>query len=347
VSSDSPERDSTASLFRNYRGLRSVVLGASGFIGRWVARALGDHGAELCLVVRSGTDAYTLLSDYGIRGEVVELDLAKPAPLFELFADFQPAIVFNLAGYGVDRSERDAGTVFRINAHLVRAVMEAMARTPDQGWPGQTVIHAGSALEYGAFAGTLTEDAEARPTTLYGRSKLAGTRLLARCSGDGRVKGLTARLFTVYGPGEHSGRLLPSLLESARSGQALSLTTGTQRRDFTYVEDVADGLVRLGLACAQPGEVVNLATGKLTSVRRFAETAANILHIPPDRLRFGAIPARADEAELQHSAVSTARLRRLTGWVPPTGIAQGICRTVEFEGARAEESDHGDGHQKS
>ena len=81
------------------------------------------------------------------------------------------------------------------------------------------------------------------------------------------MRAVTARLFTVYGPGEHCGRLLPSLIEAARAEKPLELTAGTQLRDLTYVEDVAEGLLRLGLAQAEPGSVVNLATGHLTMVR--------------------------------------------------------------------------------
>src|SRR5262249_14570083 len=119
------------------------------------------------------------------------------------------------------------------------------------------------------------------------------------------------------------------LLETARTGKSLPLTSGVQKRDFTYVEDVAEGLLRLGLAQAKPGEVVNLATGRLTSVRSFVETAAEILKIPADRLSFGVIPTRAEE--MQHDEVTTDRLRRSTAWAPSTTVADGIRRTRNFE----------------
>jgi nucleoside-diphosphate-sugar epimerase len=149
------------------------------------------------------------------------------------------------------------------------------------------------------------------------------------------MKGLTARLFTVYGPGEHEGRLLPSLLETAKTGKPLRLTAGQQRRDFTYVEDAADGLLRLGLSASEPGEVVNLATGTLNSVRAFAGIAADELEIPPDKLQFGAIPVRGEE--MKHSEVSVKRLLLLTSWIPPTTITQGIQKTVSFMQRRENE----------
>lgn len=111
--------------------------------------------------------------------------------------------------------------------------------------------------------------------------------------------------------------------------RSVPLTAGDQKRDFTYVEDVADGLLRLGLAAAKAGEIVNLASGHLTSVRSFAETAARILNLPHDGLKFGSIPTRPEE--ITHAEVELARLRRLTAWIPPTGIPEGIRKTVAWD----------------
>jgi nucleoside-diphosphate-sugar epimerase len=122
--------------------------------------------------------------------------------------------------------------------------------------------------------------------------------------------------------------LLPSLIEAARTGQTIRLTDGRQRRDFTYVADVAEGLLRLGMSSAEPGEIVNLATGRLIAVRQFVEQAAHILNISEERLLFGALPTRPEE--MNHSPVAIDRLRRLTGWTPPTGIQDGIRGAWDF-----------------
>ncbi len=315
-----------------YWGIRAVVLGASGFIGRWVAAHLARQGAKVYLVGRRRRTVEVIARKYGIEGEIVEQDLSDGDAASALLHRIRPSIIFNLAGYGVDRSERDERTSYQINAELVLTLCETMAGSRDDKWRGRDIVHVGSALEYGTIGGSLEEDSIPNPTTLYGGSKLAGTSFLSRCSRAYGIKGVTARLFTVYGPGEHSGRLLPSLLEAARRGQPLRLTAGEQVRDFTFVEDVAEGLLRLGLASATPGAVVNLATGRLTSVRSFVETAAGILQIPSERLQFGMIPTRPEE--MQHVEVTLTRLRQLTGWAPSTGIVEGIRKTLEFRTVR-------------
>jgi nucleoside-diphosphate-sugar epimerase len=297
------------------------VLGASGFIGRNVARALVASGARVTAAVRDGASARAAFEADEIDVDCMVRDLLEPGALEEVFAGAQPAVTFNLAGYGVDRSERDAARMWRINVELV----ERVAALAGAGAPGSgmRLIHTGSALEYGAMTGTLSEDAAPNPTTDYGRSKLEATRYLAARA---PARSVTARLFTVYGQGEHEGRLLPSLMAAREQARRIPLSDGTQRRDFIYVDDVAEGLLRLGAGSPIPGGVVNLATGVLTSVREFALRAARTLRIPESDLDFGALPQRADEMAPDRIAVDL--LRRSIGWVPAISIEDGVRRTA-------------------
>lgn len=312
-----------------YFGKRVVVFGASGFIGQWVSRRLVRQGADSWLIVRNRSSADSIFEMHDIQSRVLELDLLDRPSLRSRLREIRPSIVFNLAGYGVDHGECDQQIAYRINADLVAAICESLVEMRDNTGLGQAIVHAGSALEYGQVAGNLAEDAEANPTTLYGQSKLAGTVSLARCCKRFGVRGITVRLFTVYGPGEHPGRLLPSLLEAAKTRRPVPLTSGAQQRDFTYVEDVADGLLRLGLAACEPGMIINLARGRLTPVREFIEIAARELKIPRELLLFGAIPTRYEE--MRHDSVTIDRLREFAAWSPPTGIPAGIRRTFEFQ----------------
>ena len=329
------QKISDSDVHQMYEGNNVVVLGASGFIGRGLARELCENGANVFLFVRDCLSAEKIFEQYDIKGKIIELDLAKNAlSLIDFFQEIKPVITFNLAGYGVDPSERDNDIAYKINADLVGIACKAMAKAKSESWSGQDIIHVGSALEYGEIDGNLSEDSQPNPTTLYGKSKLTGTRLLMQCCQDDKLKGVTVRLFTVYGPGELGGRLLPSLMTAAREGHSVPLTAGLQKRDFTYIDDVVEGLLRVGAAGKPEAEalthdrIINLASGRLTSVRDFVETAANVLAIETEKLQFGAIPVRNEE--MQHLPVSNVLLQRLTHWLPSIGIAEGVRRSMNF-----------------
>ncbi|MEO7964983.1 MAG: GDP-mannose 4,6-dehydratase, partial [Gemmatimonadaceae bacterium] len=125
---------------------------------------------------------------------------------------------------------------------------------------------------------------------------------------------------------EHSGRLLPSILDAARSLEPLPLSDGQQRRDFTYVEEVVEGLLRLAVSDVRPGEIVNLATGVMHSVRDFVHAAAAVVKCDESLLHFGAVPHRPEE--MSHEGVSVSRLRTRADWLPADDITEGVARTV-------------------
>lgn len=313
-----------------FAGRRAVVLGASGFLGRWTARALRDAGASVIAVARDAGRARAALRAWGVTCDVVACDVLDPgAPA--LVASLGADVVFNLVGYGVDRSERDEVIAERTNVSFVRALAEAIAATTGGSWDGARLVHVGSALEYGLARGVLAEDGEVRPHTSYGRTKLAATRAVQEVAIRTGARLVIARLFTVFGAGEHETRLLPTLQRAAREGSDVSLSAGLQRRDFTAADEVAEGLLRLACATLPPGAIVNLASGRLTTVRDFAATAAAVLGIAAGRLRFGTEKVRSDE--MDPAGVAIERLRAATGWSPSTDLSSAIARMVAAERA--------------
>lgn len=311
---------------RSYAGVRVLVLGASGFIGRWLARALSAEGAELHAVVRSAKSFRELAGAWKIDAVVYEIDASRPGEVARVVDEVKPVIAFNLVGYGVDRSEVDEDRMRLLNAEMPGDLAAALAPHAREEWQGQRLVHVGSALEYGLLTGVASEDREGPIHTPYGRTKRAGTAAVASFAASHRFAGITARLFTVFGQGEHDGRLLPTLIRASRSGDDVHLSAGTQRRDFTYVEDVASGLMALGLAPCLPGEVVNLATGRLHTVREFVEAASRRLGIAPARIRFGAEPIRPDEMRLD--GVDTRRLQALLEWTPDGNLDNLLARAL-------------------
>ena len=324
---------------RSYHGVTALVLGASGFIGRWVTRALVQKGARVVALARDPGAIGTARSWWNGPVEVVGCDVLDFASLAQSVAAVRPAITFNLAGYGVAAGERDAAVTQRLNADLVVALGTTLVTTRDPNWSGLALVNAGSSAEYGQTDGPVSGDGPAEPITEYGRAKLAGSLGLARLCQQQDLPGATARLFMVYGAGEHPHRLFPSLLRAARTGEAIALSDGRQRLDFTYVEDVAEGLLRLGVSKPAIGEIVNLATGRLTQVRTFVHTAAELLGMKPDQLRFGEAAPRSDD--VRYGPVRTSRFHQITHWTASTSIVEGIRRTMDH--VRTDEMDERDG----
>lgn len=316
------------SMKNTYRRVPTLVFGASGFIGRWVAQRLSALSADLHLAVRDPEGMRALMARYGIQARVWPVDVETPGAVARLCNEVQPAIVFNLAGYGVKSHERSEPLADALNRALPIELANACAGVTSPAWAGQALVHAGSALEYGPVDGPVVESLPSTPHTVYGRTKLAGTLGIREASLRSGLRAVVGRIFTVYGAGEDVPRLLPDLIASARGADPLELTEGAQQRDFIYVEDVAEALVRLGANRETEFASVNVATGQLHSVREFVEAAARELEISRSRLRFGVLPYRREE--MWHGEVSIKALRARIDWVPTTSLAEGIHAAVGF-----------------
>ncbi len=309
-----------------YWGRRVIVLGAAGFIGRWLAKQLIAYGAQVYLLVRNPIVAESVFQQYEIEGEVIEQEVTSGQDLEQLIHKIKPSVVFNLIDLTPEQSEQHEEQAFQLNADLVMTLCDYIAGSRDPSWEGQDIVQLGSGHEYG-HATNWGEETTDVPHTVYGRSKLEGTRFLTRCSKAYGLRGLVARAFSVYGPGERSSGLLPTLLAARRNETPIPLNLTDSSHDWIYVEDVAEGLGRLGLATAPNGQVVNLATGRWTSTRDYIAIASKVLQISPNRLQF--------EIQANHhgerTPVPLSRLQALTSWVPSVSIEEGIKRTAKFE----------------
>jgi UDP-glucose 4-epimerase len=177
--------------------------------------------------------------------------------------------VIHLAGSGnVDESFQHPERYHRVNAVGTLGLLAAAREH------GAALVLASTQRVYRPRLQPLDEQAPAEPTTPYGYSKLVAetwVRAYAQLHG---VRGVVARIFSVYGPGQviqGSGGVVTIFLRRAMAGQPL-LVTGRQRQDFSFVTDVARGL-RLALERGKGGGVYNVATGIGTSVLDLAYAA--------------------------------------------------------------------------
>ncbi|MEO8452319.1 MAG: NAD-dependent epimerase/dehydratase family protein, partial [Gemmatimonadota bacterium] len=190
---------------------------------------------------------------------------------------------------------------------------------------GLRFLHMGSAFEYGSVEGAVSEGTSCRPQSDYAETKLDGTGRLVKLHAEG-LPVLVLRVATVYGSGEHPHRLLPTLIRAAQTGETLSFTAGEQERDFTYITDVAEGLVRVLAKGVPPWPVANLATGRLHQVREFVGCAQEMLRLRPDQVALGGLPYRPDE--VWQGPIDTSRLDSWLGWRPAVSIETGIRATI-------------------
>ncbi|MBX9767942.1 MAG: NAD(P)-dependent oxidoreductase [Bdellovibrionales bacterium] len=287
-----------------------LIFGGSGFIGKRLAVAAAQKGIDVAIASRKNSAHFP---------KFFFADLADASSLSQALNDFCPTHVINCATTGVNPNEHnDLLDFFKVNAIGPSELRKLCDQTGVLRF-----IHLSSCFECGSQAEALTEATSLRPTAPYGISKAAGTHLLVQGHDQFRVETLIFRLFVLWGVGESSHRLVSSILRAKNTGQKLALSRGDQIRDFAFVEDIVDSMLRLMTHTSlKSGEVVNVASGEPIRVGDFALKIAETLGCQ-DLLEFGSIPNR--EEKLQSLPASIEKLRTLIGTPKKTSLADGLA----------------------
>ena len=140
-----------------------------------------------------------------------------------------------------------------------------------------------------------------------------------------------------YGPFDDSSKFVSNILiQLLKRVETIDLTLGTQRRDFIYIDDVADAFCRVMEFCGHgdPGFFhFEVGTGQTVTVRKFVELAKELTGNTVTRLNFGALPFRPNE--IMKSRVDISALTRL-GWTAKTNLRMGLEKTIQMEKGKIE-----------
>lgn len=251
-----------------------------------------------------------------LQGDITDEDSVKTA-----IDKAHPDVVFHLACTPFNLPEISSQQHLQVNVAGILNILEALRRSP-----ATRIIFTGSTAAYGAGS-QLREDHPMEPATMLGASKACASILLQAYAKLHNMNTIELRLFAPYGPWEHPVRLIPHVILSALHGQDVPLTPGEQQRDYVYVDDVVDALVRAGTWLVPPGSVLNIGSGVGTPVRQVAERILDLMGNPV-RLLVGALPTRPDE--IMEMSADIAAARESLGWQPRISLEEGLRMSIDW-----------------
>lgn len=230
---------------------RTLVTGVAGFIGSHVARRLSDAGTEVV-----GVDNFSPFTERRLQEDriadlrprnnfrFVELDLADRAATAAFFEDERPSRIIHLAGQASVRYARENPYAYG-ESNLVGFLnlLEGARHTAPEN-----VLYASSSSVYGGNVKVPfgVDDPVDHPLSLYAATKKAN-ELMAHAYAESYGIPLTGlRFFTVYGPWGRPDMAVWMFTRKIFAGEPIELFNhGDLRRDFTYVDDIVDGILRL------------------------------------------------------------------------------------------------------
>lgn len=298
---------------------RVFVTGVTGFLGARIAELLIDHGCELAVLVRNG-GAARLGADIQKNCTIIHGDLSNADSYSTALRAFRPDTVIHAAWSGVSGAQRDA--------HVqVQNIVDGVALLEIAASCGCRVfVGLGSQAEYGSLNRKVSEVEPTDPTTLYGISKLAFSKISATFCRVTGLRHVWIRVFSVYGPRDHSSAMIPSLIRRLQAGEQPKLTACDQLWDFLYIDDAALAVIRAAERTDVEG-VFNLGSGSAPLLRDTVSFLRDCVS-PGAVLGFGAIPYAP--GQVMHLEADITKLVQKTGWHPAWPLNKGLQATARY-----------------
>lgn len=329
--------------------MKVFITGTAGFIGFHTALRLLADGHTV-----TGFDGLTPYYDLGLKGRRIEIlarsrgfaqitgMLEDKALLEASVADFAPEIIIHLAAQAGVRYSVEHPEVY-IQSNLVGTfnLIEAARATS----PRHLLIASTSSVYGGNREVPYSEAAAADwPVSLYAATKKANEAMSHSYAHLYGIPTSCFRFFTVYGPWGRPDMALFQFVSAIENGEPIEVYGhGRMRRDFTYIDDLVEAIVRLidavpekgrpvaaagvmdSLSAVAPWRVVNIGGGQPVELMAFIEAAEAALGETAEKRM---LPMQL--GDVVETWADPALLRALTGYVPATPIRSGVSRFVAW-----------------
>ncbi|HBA84124.1 MAG TPA: NAD-dependent dehydratase [Verrucomicrobia bacterium] len=313
----------------NWNGKKAVVTGACGFIGSHLAEALvrrGAHATALVFYNAAGSNGWMDAVPPDVRKdiELVAGDIRD--------ADFMRRLigpgdtVFHLAALiGIPYSYTSPRSYVDTNITGTLNILEAARQA------GARVINTSTSEVYGTALHVPIDEAHPlQAQSPYSATKIAAEKLAESYFKSFELPVTTVRPFNTFGPRQSPRAVIPTILLQLIAGQdEISLGDPGTTRDFNFVADTVEGLIRVAECDRTVGVTVNIGTGSDISVEQVVALAGKLLGRQPT-IRMDARRLRPAASEVRRLQAGNELLKSLIGWTPPARVEEGLRITADW-----------------
>jgi len=309
-----------------------LITGGAGFIGSNFVKYLFDAYPDYHIIV---LDALTYAGNVENIPDKIKSDSrfsfwygnVRNGELVDELVSKADIVVHFAAESHVARSIFDNTAFFRTDVLGTQVVANAVLKNYDSV---ERFIHISTSEVYGTAAeAPMTEEHPLNPTTPYAAAKTGADRLVYSYWVTYDIPAVIIRPFNNYGPNQHLEKVIPRFITSALLDEPLTVHgSGQSTRDWVYVRDVCralDKVMHIGLGEVR-GQVINIGTGRDTSISEIAEMVLAKLNKPQSLItHMGSRPGQVD----RHIS-STDKALDILGWKAETDFDRGLNETIEW-----------------
>jgi len=302
-----------------------LITGGAGFMGRWVAKNLIDEGHRVWIIDNFSNCTEENIIEFRNKLEaVVKADIKDSTFLSKLFENNFDVCIHLAAAINVQESIDNPGNCFENNVVGTFNVLDECRKYNTK------MVFVSSALIYETARDgqAIMEDHPLNPSCPYTASKIFGEELVTAYYKTYNLPMVILRPFSIYGPWQRSdseGGVMSIFIDRLIKGQPLEVFgDGKQSRDFFYVNDCAEFIVKAAFSDNAIGEIFNAGSGQEIQIKNLAERIA----MSKTAIRF--IEHHHQFAEIMTMRADSRKAMEMLSWKKKTNLEEGIRQTTDW-----------------
>lgn len=298
-----------------------LILGVTSFIGANLYIKLNDKRSDIYGVTKNKN--HWRLKSYN-KKNLYNADFNNIARIKYIINKIKPKTIFNFIAYGSYSFENDKNKIYTTNFINTIKIIEYCKSLNLKAF-----INAGSSSEYGLNSNKPKEKEFAIPNSDYAVSKICISNYLTYIGKVNSFPCIHLRLYSVYGPLEDTSRLIPNLIKYALKKSYPPLVNERISRDFIYVDDVCNAFIHSASKMKPKlyGDVINIGTGKKTTIKQLTIKTKKLFKIDKDPL-FGMYENR--KWDLKNWVSNPNKAKEEINWVSSIDLNNGLLLTKEW-----------------
>ncbi|MBI4599772.1 SDR family NAD(P)-dependent oxidoreductase [Candidatus Uhrbacteria bacterium] len=300
-----------------------LITGASGFIGSHLTRRLTQLGADVHILVRNDSNPWRIADVVGKGITVWKAEITESDKIKDYLKRICPKRVFHLAAIvNPERSLENIEKIIDVNIKGTVALIKAL-----QDIPLECFVNVGTCEEYGDNAAPFNETQRESAVSPYSASKISATHFCQMIHKVAAIPVVTVRPFLTYGPFQLSNLLIPALIRFCLNNEKeFRMTSGEQTREFNFVGDIVEGMLKASLCKELVGEIINIGNGTEYKVIDVARMIVKLMNSPLELNR--SLSHR--KGEVFHFYSATDKYLRLLKPSSFTSLEDGLKITIEW-----------------
>lgn len=305
-----------------HNGGTILITGGGGFIGANLTRRLLDLGYEVHIIWRKGGDPWRI-KDIKSKVHLHTTELGNLEKLTTLLKKINPIAIYHLATYSSYRNQDEVEKIYDVS---VNGTLNLLLASREISY--KIFVNTGSSSEYGFSDKPMKEADTLRPISFYASAKSAQTLLCQTFSYHYNKNIVTIRPFSVYGPYEQKDRFIPVITNSLIKGRPINITSGKQRRDFIYIDDLIEIYIKtLTYANKISGKVINAGSGVEYTNDEIVKTLFKVTgkSVPVKKGKFA---KRIWDSP--HWVADINNVKKTLNWQPKFSLEKGLLKNYDW-----------------